>query len=80
MKRLYVRRGGARGGCRLGIDEFGSSNAQRHSAIAQAMLDTLPWMSSAIAIYRAQGFAPIPPYWDNAVPGILYFGKRLQPD
>ena len=59
-----------------------SSVVERATALGyrQAMLDTLPWMSSAIAIYRAQGFAPIPPYWDNAVPGIIYFGKRLQPD
>ena len=79
VKRLYVR-AAARG---AGVGwALMSSVVERATALGyrQAMLDTLPWMSSAIAIYRAQGFAPIPPYWDNAVPDILYFGKRLQPD
>ena len=79
VKRLYVR-AAARG---AGVGQaLMSSVVERATALGyrQAMLDTLPWMSSAIAIYRAQGFAPIPPYWDNAVPGIIYFGKRLQPD
>jgi hypothetical protein len=43
----------------------------------EVMLDTLPWMTSAIAIYRALGFERIPPYWDNIVPGITYFGRKL---
>jgi hypothetical protein len=43
----------------------------------EVMLDTLPWMTSAIAIYRSLGFEPIPPYWNNVVPDILYFGKKL---
>jgi putative acetyltransferase len=42
------------------------------------MLDTLPWMTSAIAIYRSLGFAPISPYWNNLVPGIIYLGKTLR--
>jgi hypothetical protein len=44
----------------------------------EVMLDTLPWMTSAIAIYRSLGFAPISPYWNNLVPGIIYFGKPLR--
>ena len=42
------------------------------------MLDTLPSMTSAIALYKALGFRPIPAYWNNIVPGILYFGMRLR--
>jgi len=34
-------------------------------------------MTAAIALYRALGFADIPPYWNNTLPGVLYFGKRL---
>lgn len=43
----------------------------------EAMLDTLPAMSAAIAIYRALGFEPIPPYSCDTVPGLLYFRKIL---
>jgi ribosomal protein S18 acetylase RimI-like enzyme len=43
----------------------------------QVMLDTLPGMTAAIAIYRALGFEPIPPYGNAIVPGLLCFGKRL---
>jgi hypothetical protein len=28
--------------------------------------------------YGALGFEPIPAYWDGAVPGTLYFEKRLR--
>ena len=79
VKRLYVRAAarGAGAGRTLMI-----SVVERAKALGyrRAMLDTLPWMNSAIAIYRALGFAPIPPYWDNAFPALLYFGKRLQAD
>jgi ribosomal protein S18 acetylase RimI-like enzyme len=77
VKRLYVR-GPARG---TGV---GSSLARSVVDIAsalgyrQVMLDTLPSMESAIAVYRKLGFEPIPPYWNNVVPGILYFGKQLR--
>ena len=79
VKRLYVR-AAARG---AGVGwALMSAVVERATALGyrQAMLDTLPSMNSAIAIYRAQGFIPIPPYWDNTVPGILYFGKRLRAD
>ena len=71
--------GGARGGCRLGIDDFGR-RTRNGTRLSPGDAGHLAVDESAIAIYRAQGFAPIPPYWDNAVPGIIYFGKRLQPD
>jgi len=32
---------------------------------------------AAIRIYQSLGFEPIPPYWNNTVPGILYFGRLL---
>jgi ribosomal protein S18 acetylase RimI-like enzyme len=43
----------------------------------EMLLDTLPSMEVAIQIYRSLGFEPIPPYWNNTVLGILYFGRLL---
>jgi hypothetical protein len=28
-------------------------------------------------MYRTLGFEPIPPYWDNPLPGFIYLGKHL---
>lgn len=44
----------------------------------QVLLDTLPFMTAAIALYRALGFEPAAAYWNGAVPGTLYFAKRLR--
>ncbi len=76
LKRLYVR-ASARG---IGLGRALAASAVDLASTRgyrEIMLDTLPSMTSAIAIYRALGFEPIPPYWNNAVPGCLYFGKRL---
>jgi putative acetyltransferase len=77
VKRLYVRPE-ARG---KGLGRaLATSAIERASTLGyrEMMLDTLPWMTSAIAIYRSLGFAPISPYWNNLVPGIIYFGKPLR--
>jgi GNAT superfamily N-acetyltransferase len=76
VKRLYVRPA-ARG---KGLGRaLATSAIERASTLGyrEMMLDTLPWMTSAIAIYRSLGFAPIAPYWNNLVPGIIYLGKTL---
>jgi len=56
-----------------------TSAVERASALGyrEVMLDTLPSMTSAIAIYRSLGFAPVAPYWNNVVPGIIYLGRIL---
>jgi ribosomal protein S18 acetylase RimI-like enzyme len=42
-------------------------------------LDSLPSMTAAIALYRRFGFAEIPAYCFNPVPGTLYLARRLAP-
>jgi ribosomal protein S18 acetylase RimI-like enzyme len=78
MKRLYVR-DAARG--------TGAGRALAAAAISAAaslgycemLLDTLSTMASAVGLYRALGFEPIPAYYDNPVPGAIYFRKVLSP-
>jgi len=78
LKRLYVRyeRRGSGAGRALVVE------AIRFAAVTgyrEMLLDSLPNMEAAIRLYRSLGFKLIPPYWNNTVPGILYFGRRLGP-
>jgi len=45
----------------------------RELGYERVRVDTLPKMSGAIQFYQAMGFKPIPAYWDNPVPGALFF-------
>jgi ribosomal protein S18 acetylase RimI-like enzyme len=78
MKRLYVRPAGrGRGtGRALAVEAIRFAGA---AGYREMLLDSLPGMDAAIRMYRSLGFEPIPPYWNNTVPGILYFGLRLSP-
>jgi ribosomal protein S18 acetylase RimI-like enzyme len=45
----------------------------------RACLDTLPSMTEAIGLYRSLGFEPVAPYYENPVPGALFFARELGP-
>ena len=76
MKRLYVLprlRGTGLG--RLLVEEL-VRDARSHG-YRRMVLDTLPSMRSAQAVYSAMGFRPIPAYYDNPLPGVIYMALHL---
>jgi ribosomal protein S18 acetylase RimI-like enzyme len=76
IKRLYVRpqargQGVARALVRAMLQEAAELGYR------EIKLDTLPHMTTAIALYRALGFDDIPPYGSHPYPGLVTLGKKL---
>ena len=76
MKRLYVRAAHRGRGLGRALAETAIA-AARAAGCARIVLDTLPKMQEAQALYRALDFRPIPPYLKNPTPGALCFELSL---
>jgi ribosomal protein S18 acetylase RimI-like enzyme len=76
MKRLFVApeaRGQGVGG--LLVEEV-VRRAER-AGYRRMVLDTLPEMAGALALYRRHGFVETAPYWDCPVERTIYLERRL---
>jgi putative acetyltransferase len=76
MKRLYVRAAHRGKGLGRALAEA-AIDAAREAGCGRIVLDTLPKMHEAQALYRALRFSEIPPYLKNPTPGALCFELRL---
>jgi ribosomal protein S18 acetylase RimI-like enzyme len=78
LKRLYLRPAARRHGVglRLVLRSLAFAEEAGYSAI---LLDTLPSMTAAIALYTSLGFVEVAPYRENPIPGARYFRRELSP-
>jgi ribosomal protein S18 acetylase RimI-like enzyme len=77
IKRLYVRPAGRRRGiARALVREV--LEATRGFGYDEAVLDTLEKMTSAIGLYRSEGFVHVKPYYHNPIDGCVFLAKVLK--
>ncbi len=76
MKRLYVAPKGRGLGLGKALVQAILSEAAR-IGYREIRLDTLPSMTSALALYRQAGFEPAEAYYDTPVAGTVFLAKQL---
>lgn len=76
IKRLYVSPAfrGLRLGQGLLVEAISTAKSLGYGKVR---LDSLEKLKAAIQLYKANGFYPIDPYWNNPLPGVVYLEKKL---
>jgi putative acetyltransferase len=77
MKRLYIRPLG-RGAGLARLLSHSLINEARLAGYGRMLLDTLPTMTQAQALYRSMGFVEIAAYCNNPIAGTLYMSLELR--
>lgn len=77
IKRLFVRPQARGKGVGKALVEAAITTASK-AGYGEIKLDTLAEMQAAIALYKAAGFAPIPPYGTHPYPGLVTLGRKLR--
>jgi GNAT superfamily N-acetyltransferase len=76
MKRLYVTPEGRGLGLGKALAERVVDEARR-IGYRRMLLDTLPSLATAVALYDRMGFARIPAYYDTPIPGTIFMALPL---
>jgi len=76
IKRLFVRPQARGHGVGKALIQAVMTTAGQ-AGYDEIKLDTLPQMEGAIALYKASGFVPIPPYGSHPYPGLVTLGRKL---
>ncbi len=76
MKRLYVRPEARGHGLARQLVTRLCDEAKR-LGYTEIRLDTLPMMSGAQALYQAQGFVDIEPYYDTPIAGTRFMSRKI---
>jgi putative acetyltransferase len=76
MKRLFVLPAfqGLGIGRRLAEESITRAKSMHYHTM---VLDTLERLTQALALYHSLAFVPIPPYYHNPLPGVVYLQKVL---
>jgi ribosomal protein S18 acetylase RimI-like enzyme len=76
MKRLFVEPAGRGLGLGRALAEAIIGEARR-LGYAEIRLDTLPSMTTALALYASLGFETVPAYYDTPIAGTVFLARRL---
>jgi ribosomal protein S18 acetylase RimI-like enzyme len=76
MKRLYVAPEGRGSGLGKQLVDTMIAEARR-IGYREMVLDTLPSMTAAIALYRSAGFEDTAPYYETPVAGTIFMRRAL---
>ncbi len=79
IRRLFVRPGGRKLGLGRQLVERLTTQAEANG-LQRLVLNTVPAMTEAIALYGSLGFEPISPYVDEPLDDTLYFGRTINPE